>query len=207
MCAVETFQIVLLVIVLLTILIPILIVISFIKIWIQALSSGAPVSFFSLFGMWLRKVPPQLIIGARISAVQAGIDNLGTNELESIFLVRRDPSDVMTCVKALILAHKANLHISFNDLQAYHFAGHDVLKMVQDRIDGQGPATWEGSESINTFQGKSGRTVSKVYSAGIVEIEDQQYNAVAENEVIEENTSIQVKNVEGNYLVISPVVL
>ena len=129
-------------------------------------------SFFNLFGMWLRKVPPQLIISARISAVQAGIDNLGTNEFESIFLVRRDPSDVMTCVKALILAHKANLHVSFNDLQAQHFAGRDVVKRVQERIDAQGSANWEESESIHAFSGKSGRTVSTVYPVGIVEIED-----------------------------------
>ena len=207
MLALETFQIVFLVIVLLIILVPVLIVASFIKIWLQALSSGAPVSFFNLFGMWLRKVPPQLIISARISAVQAGIDNLGTNEFESIFLVRRDPSDVMTCVKALILAHKANLHVSFNDLQARHFAGRDVVKRVQERIDAQGSANWEESESINAFPGKSGRTVSTVYPVGIVEIEDQHYNAVAEKEMIEENTAIRVTNVEGNYLVISPAVL
>jgi hypothetical protein len=204
MLAMETWQFVLLVIVLLTILIPILIVVSFIKIWTQALVSGAPVNFFQLFGMYLRKVPPQLIITARISMVQAGIRDIDTAILESIYLVRRNPDDVMTSVNALIVAQKAELAISIEEIQKLHFAGRDVVKMVQDRIDGRGPAIWEGTESINTFHAKSGRTVSKVYSAGIVEIEGQQYNAVAENEVIEENTSIQVSQVEGNYLVIVP---
>ncbi len=105
--AMETWQIVLLAILLLVILIPILIVAGFIKIWIQALSSGARVTFFSLFGMWLRKVSPQLVVSARISAVQAGIDDLETQQLESVFLVRRDPGDIMTCVNALIIAYKA----------------------------------------------------------------------------------------------------
>ena len=58
----------------------------FINIWIQAISSRAKVSFLDLIGMWLRKVNPQLIVSARISAVQAGIDNVATTELESVFL-------------------------------------------------------------------------------------------------------------------------
>ena len=134
MLAMETWQIVVLVIVLVVILVPILIVASFIKIWIQALSSGARVSFFSLFGMWLRKVSPQLIVSARISAVQAGIENLDTRQLESVFLVRRDPGDVMTCVNALIIAFKANVPITFSDLQAHHFAGGNVVTLVQAMI-------------------------------------------------------------------------
>jgi len=106
----------------------------FIKIWIQALFSGARVSFFDLIGMWLRKVSPQLIVSARISAVQAGLTDLPTQELESVFLVRRDPSDVLTCVNGLIIAYKANLDITFADLQAHHFAGGHVIELVQAMI-------------------------------------------------------------------------
>lgn len=106
----------------------------YVKIWIQALFSGAKVSFFDLIGMGLRKVPPQLIVSARISAVQAGITNLSTQQLESVFLVRRDPSDVLICVNALIIAFKANLNISFADLQAHHFAGGRVDSLVKAMI-------------------------------------------------------------------------
>ena len=118
----------------LVVLIPLLIVAGFIKIWIQALSSGARVSFFDLFGMWLRKVSPQLIVTARISAVQAGLEDLSTRDLESAYLVRRDPGDVLTCVNALIIAFKANVAISFADLQAHHFAGGHVIELVEAMI-------------------------------------------------------------------------
>lgn len=114
--------------------IPVIIVARFLKLWIQAISSGAKVSFFDLFGMWLRKVSPQLIVSARISAVQAGITDLHTRDLESVFLVRRDPSDVMTCVNGLIIALKANVAISFAELQAHHFAGGHVVGLVQAMI-------------------------------------------------------------------------
>jgi len=107
---------------------------SFIKIWIQALSSGARVSFFDLIGMSLRRVSPQLIVSARISAVQAGLEGISTRALESVFLVRRDPGDVMTCVNGLIIAFKANLQLNFAELQAHHFAGGHVIELVQAMI-------------------------------------------------------------------------
>jgi uncharacterized protein YqfA (UPF0365 family) len=106
----------------------------YIKIWVQALFSGARVSLFELIGMGLRKVPPQLIVSARISAVQAGIDDLDTQQLESVFLVRRDSSDVLTCVNALIIAFKANIGMGFAELQAHHFAGGHVIELVQAMI-------------------------------------------------------------------------
>ena len=106
----------------------------FIKIWIQALSSGARVSFMDLIGMWLRKVPPQLIVRERISAVQAGITELTSRSLESAFLVRREAGDVLTCVDALIIAFKANVTITFADLQAHHFAGGHVIELVRAMI-------------------------------------------------------------------------
>jgi len=111
-----------------------LLIASFLKLWIQALSSGARVTFFELIGMALRRVQPPLMVTARISAVQAGITELYTRDLESVFLVRRDPSDVMTCVNALIIAFKANIPITFAELQAHHFAGGHVIELVQAMI-------------------------------------------------------------------------
>ncbi|MBN1437011.1 MAG: flotillin-like protein FloA [Sedimentisphaerales bacterium] len=110
------------------------VILRFVGIWIQALSSGAPVSFFNLFGMWLRKVPPQLIVRARISAVQAGVQELTTRDLESAYLVRAEQSDVMVCVNALVIAFKAGVEISFSDLQAHHFAGGHVIELVQAMV-------------------------------------------------------------------------
>lgn len=118
----------------LILLIILLVLAMYIKIYIQALFSGARVSFFDLIGMGLRKVPAQLIVSTRISAIQAGIEDLATPDLESVFLVRRDTGDVLTCVNSLIMAHKANVPLSFADLQAHHFAGGRVMDLVQAMI-------------------------------------------------------------------------
>ena len=45
---------------------------SFINIWIRAVLARAPVSFLNLVGMKLRRVPPSLIVDARIMSVKAG---------------------------------------------------------------------------------------------------------------------------------------
>jgi len=127
-------MVVVLIVVLLIALAFVFVIGRFIKIWIQALSSGARVSFFDLIGMWLRKVPPQLIVSARISAVQAGIEEMSTRALESVFLVRRDAGDVLMCVNALIIAFKAGIALNFAELQAHHFAGGHVIPLVQAMI-------------------------------------------------------------------------
>lgn len=111
------------------------IVLVFGRLWIKARFSGAPVTFGELIGMMLRKVNATLIVNARISAVQAGIMDLSTSELESIYLIRYQPNDVKTCVAGLISAHKANLPIPITELQSHLFAGGNVTNVVTAMIE------------------------------------------------------------------------
>ncbi|MCF7957666.1 MAG: flotillin-like FloA family protein [Phycisphaerae bacterium] len=102
-----------------------------IKIYIQAYVSGSPVTFMELIGMSLRKTPPHMIVSAKIILVQAGIINITTCDLESVYLARQDSNDVMVCVNALIIAHKDGLNFNFTEIQAHHFAGGHVIELVQ----------------------------------------------------------------------------
>ena len=111
-----------------------LVLATYLKIYLKAYMSGARVSFFDLIGMTLRKVRSQLIVDARISLVQAGITELSTRELESVYLVRYNPQDLLVVVTALITAYKAQLPVDFGMLQAHHFAGGDVLALVKALI-------------------------------------------------------------------------
>ncbi len=108
-----------------------------IKIYIQAFASGCPITFMDLIGMQLRKTPPHMIVGARISLVRAGIINVTAHDLESVYLVRCDSDDVMVCVNAIIIAHKSGININFLELQAHHFAGGQVIELVQTMINAQ----------------------------------------------------------------------
>ncbi|MCF7838861.1 MAG: flotillin-like protein FloA [Candidatus Marinimicrobia bacterium] len=103
----------------------------FIKVWVRALMSEAPVSLFSLVGMKLRGVNPTLIVDARIRAVKAGIP-LGTDVLEAHFLAG---GNVIKVVQALIAADKANIELIFQRAAAIDLAGRDVQDAVRTSVN------------------------------------------------------------------------
>jgi uncharacterized protein YqfA (UPF0365 family) len=96
--------------------------------WITALSSGVKVRIFSdLFGMRLRKVPPDVIVRAAITAQKAGIP-IDLSKLEAHYLAG---GNVPRVVNALISASKANIDLDFNRATAIDLAGRDVLEAVK----------------------------------------------------------------------------
>lgn len=98
-----------------------------VRLWIQALTSSAHVGIGTLIGMRLRKVPPSVIVGARITAVKAGI-NISTDDLEAHYLAS---GNVALVVQALISAEKANIELPFERAAAIDLAGRNVLEAVQ----------------------------------------------------------------------------
>jgi len=107
------------------------VILNFIGIWVRALMSQASVSFFQLVGMSLRKVPPSLIVDARIRLVKAGI-NIPMGFLEAHYLAG---GDVINVVNALIAADKANIPLVFQQAAAIDLAGRDVLEAVQTSVN------------------------------------------------------------------------
>jgi uncharacterized protein YqfA (UPF0365 family) len=98
-----------------------------IPLWIAAWASGAYVGLFTLVAMRLRRIPPNTVITARISAVKAGIQ-ITVNELEAHFLAG---GNVVRVVNAMISADKANIPLPFKRAAAIDLAGRNVLEAVQ----------------------------------------------------------------------------
>jgi uncharacterized protein YqfA (UPF0365 family) len=109
----------------------VMIFLYFFKVWIRALASGARVTIGSLVGMKLRKVPPLVIVDAKIMAVKAGID-VSTNDLETHYLAGGNVNKV---IRALIAADKANIELVFKRAAAIDLAGRDVLEAVQTSVN------------------------------------------------------------------------
>jgi uncharacterized protein YqfA (UPF0365 family) len=103
----------------------------FLGVWIRALMSGARVTILSLIGMKLRRVPPTLIVDARIRLIKAGLD-LNTDPLEAHFLAG---GDVINVVNALIAADKANIDLTFQKAAAIDLAGRDVFDAVKTSVN------------------------------------------------------------------------
>jgi len=104
---------------------------SFLSTWIRALTSGARVTLFTLVAMKLRRVPPKLMVDARIRLVKAGMD-MSTNQLEAHFLAG---GNVINVVQALIAADKANIELSFQQAAAIDLAGRDVYDAVRTSVN------------------------------------------------------------------------
>ena len=99
-----------------------------INIWITAIFSGVRINLMELVFMRFRKVPPVLIANSMITATKAGILDITTSELETHYLANGNLPNV---IKALIVADKANLQLSFKQATAIDLAGRDVLQAVQ----------------------------------------------------------------------------
>jgi uncharacterized protein YqfA (UPF0365 family) len=81
--------------------------------------------------MRFRKVPPKMIVEAKIMAVKAGIQ-ISTDNLESHFLAG---GNVLRVVQSLIAADKANIELDFNRAAAIDLAGRNVLEAVQMSVN------------------------------------------------------------------------
>lgn len=104
--------------------------ISYIKLWLKALLSGAGVSFFTLIAMRLRNVDPNTIVDARITAVKAGL-HIDRDALEAHYLAG---GNVINVVRALVSANKANIELSFQRATAIDLAGRDILDAVRTSV-------------------------------------------------------------------------
>jgi uncharacterized protein YqfA (UPF0365 family) len=107
----------------LIVLIAAILLLNFFGLWIQARTSGAPVTFGDLVGMWLRKIPRSLIVNGRITAVRAGIE-VSVRQLESHYLAGGN----------VIAANKARFNLTFDQACAIDLATVGTSKTVYEAV-------------------------------------------------------------------------
>ncbi len=102
-----------------------------INIWIPAIFSGVHIKLLNLTFMRVRRVPPSTIANAMILASKAGLNDVTSDGLETHYLAG---GNVPTVVKALIVADKANIPLTFKQATAIDLAGRNVLEAVQTSV-------------------------------------------------------------------------
>lgn len=105
---------------------------KFISLWFQAFVSGTPISLFNLIGMSLRKIPPRVIVNARINAYKAGIKQVTVQDLETHYLAG---GRVLEVVGAMIAADKANIPLSWKQATAIDLAGRNIFDAVRTSVN------------------------------------------------------------------------
>jgi uncharacterized protein YqfA (UPF0365 family) len=104
---------------------------KFISLWFQAFVSGTPIPLFNIIGMSLRKIPPHLIVNARINSFKAGLKDVTVSDLETHYLAGGHVTEV---VQALIAADKANIPLDWRRATAIDLAGRDLREAVQTSV-------------------------------------------------------------------------
>ncbi|MHC4884526.1 MAG: flotillin-like protein FloA [Planctomycetota bacterium] len=150
------------------VLVLVLIVIAFVvmsygRLWVQAVSSGVRIGFVDLIAMTLRKVNSSLIVNSMIMASKAGL-KARRDFLEGHYLARGNVpaliqamimseqggiqigmdalgahllagGDVSAVARALIAARKAGIDLSFENACAIDLAGRDIVQAVNTSVD------------------------------------------------------------------------
>ena len=102
-----------------------------VRLWVEAISAGAPVGIGYLIGMRLRKVNPPAVVRPLIWATKAGL-HLGLGDLEAHYLAG---GMVDRVVRALISADRASIKLGFQQAAAIDLAGRDVFEAVQVSVN------------------------------------------------------------------------
>ncbi|MBI1901741.1 MAG: flotillin-like protein FloA [Planctomycetia bacterium] len=113
------------------VLIALIVVAKYGALWFRAYMSNAQVSLMSLIGMSLRQVNAQLIVEGKVMAMQAGIPGVTTRRLEAHYLAG---GSVLSVVRAIIAAQRADIDLDFDRAAAIDLAGRDVVDAVQTSV-------------------------------------------------------------------------
>lgn len=104
---------------------------KFISLWFQAFVSGTRIPLTNIIGMSLRKIPPKVIVNARINAFKAGLKDVSVSDLETHYMAGGHVTEV---VQALIAADKANIPLDWRRATAIDLAGRDLREAVQTSV-------------------------------------------------------------------------
>jgi uncharacterized protein YqfA (UPF0365 family) len=115
------------IILLIGIIVIVLLILSFLRVWIKAFSSGAPVSMFNLIAMKMfRRLPYSQIVDARIMAVKAGLP-ITVNEFETHYMAG---GDIIQTISGLINAQKAGISLDWDQACAIDLATKGTEKSI-----------------------------------------------------------------------------
>ncbi len=105
---------------------------KFFSLWFQAYVSGTPIPLFNIIGMSLRKIPPRVIVNARINLFKAGLKEITVSDLETHYLAGGHVPEV---VIAIIAADKANIPLDWRRATAIDLAGRDLRQAVNTSVN------------------------------------------------------------------------
>lgn len=100
--------------------------------WFRGWVTQVGISLPALVFMSLRNVNPTTIVDAQVMSVQAGLPRIPNDQLEAHYLAG---GDVQLLVRALIVAHRAQIELNWVTAAAIDLAGRNVLAAVRVSVN------------------------------------------------------------------------
>jgi uncharacterized protein YqfA (UPF0365 family) len=126
------------------------------SLWLRAYVTQTRISLPALVLMSLRRVSPQTIVDSKVMAVQAGLAEHATRDMEAHYLAG---GNVPRVTRALIAAHRADIPLNWNTAAAIDLAGRDILEAVQTSVSPKVidcPISVQGTQSTIDAVSKDG---------------------------------------------------
>lgn len=105
--------------------------IKFGRLYFQALSSGCRVRVLEFVGMFLRRIPPRVVVDSLVMSFKAGIP-IDVDKIQAHVLAR---GNIGNCCAALVAASRADISLTFERCAAIDLAGRDVLDAVRTSVN------------------------------------------------------------------------
>jgi len=102
------------------------------RLWLRGFVTKARIGPMSLVFMSLRKVKPSVIVDTKIMAVQAGLTDITTEDMEAHYLAG---GNIRNVVRALIASHRAKISLNWDTAAAIDLAGRNVMEAVQTSVN------------------------------------------------------------------------
>lgn len=103
----------------------------YLNLYVQCVLTGADVGLFEMVAMSLRKVDVKTIVRAKITAVQAGLRDITTRDLEAHYLAGGNVTRVVT---SRIKATRADIRLDLKMATGIDLAGRDVDDAVRTSV-------------------------------------------------------------------------
>jgi len=105
---------------------------NFIQLWVQSILTKANIGPLDMLRMKLVGLDYALIVRQKIALVQAGINDVTSQDMESHVLTK---GNLLRVVGAVIAARKAKIDLSWGAAAAIDLAGRDVYEAVKRSVD------------------------------------------------------------------------
>lgn len=171
--------------------------------WLRARLGRAPISWWRLCAMAVRRINLGTVVNVYILAKEANVD-VSIEEIESHMLAGGNVNRVMI---AAAVARKADVSFSFRMASGFDLSGRDVVTIAQDFVRTKEAGLRERAETATTEAvaaqiGATAEVVHAVGPPGLIAVHGDLVQAVAVGGYLPKGATVEIVGTKDNMAVV-----